>query len=94
MVDIWMLHMMLYPFLTVSVLAVRELMMDRMGRPRNSQKIGNDTCIIDRERFPRLEMMSFLIDKGLPNFITGFVFIYWTSGIVNSVTADTNDSGC
>merc|ERR1711915_421986 len=92
MVDIWMILMMLYPFLTVSLLTCKELVQNSQkiaGKPSKTSSAGRVANnpevflpISDESRI--LKFICFLLDKGLLIFITIFALIYWTCGLVSN----------
>ena len=92
MVDIWMILMMLYPILTVSLLTARELLKNLTSTSVKSHKSSGSSRAANTDVFlsiqnsgdsQYLQIMSFIMNKGLPMFIIGFAIIYWTCGIIN-----------
>ena len=86
MVDIWMILMMLYPILTVSLLTARELLKNLNSTSGKSHKSSGSSRVLSLQNSgdsQYLQIMSFMMDKGLPMFIIGFAIIYWTCGIIN-----------
>ena len=95
MVDIWMICMLLYPFLIVSVLTIKEVVKNgdtavntnstlvfcSEAEKSNSTQIKPKTKETNQKN--TLKILDFILNKGLPSFIIAFIFIYWASGILN-----------
>ena len=81
MVDVWMLFMMFYPFLIVSLYTIKEV----LKKGNDIEKINNDW--IDKNE-KKIKMVSCLLSWGLPLLMSIFVSFYWTVGLVNHFSTD------
>ena len=95
MMDIWMILMMLFPFLIVFLLTIRELFKNRNACRRESQVQSierKDRTVQDTTPvfLPRMVMsntdavqrVNFLLNWGLPVIILLFSFSYWLFGML------------
>ena len=95
MMDIWMILMMLFPFLIIFLLTTRELFKNRNTCRREShvQSIERKVQTVQDTTpsfLPRMEMsntdaihrVNFLLNWGLPVTIFLFSFSYWLFGML------------
>ena len=82
MVDIWMLFMMFYPFLIVSLFTVKEVLKKR----NNKVKSNSGNWIEHNEK--KIRIVSYLLSWGLPVLMSLFIIFYWTVGLVNYFSTD------
>ena len=83
MIDIWMIFMMLYPFLVVCLYTLLEVLKNKKNQIQ-TQKISGDW--IDNQFLLNIRMVKFVhfwLNYGLPIFDISFIIIYWTMGMVN-----------
>jgi hypothetical protein len=80
MVDIWMLFMMCYPFLIVSLYTVREVAKNQNNKVKNN---GCTWLEEDEEDDRKIRNVSYLLNWGLPLFMSIFISLYWTIGMLN-----------
>jgi hypothetical protein len=79
MVDIWILFTMFYPFLSVSLYTIKELL-------KNKVKKVSGSWVEDDER--KIIIVDYLLSWGLPLLMSIFTIIYWTVGLLNYVYPD------
>ena len=82
MVDIWILFMMFYPFLIVSLFAIKEVLKNKKNKV--NEKNGN--WVEQDER--KIRIVAFLLSWGLPLLLSTFTLIYWIVGMQNYVSPD------
>ena len=82
MIDIWMVFMMLYPFLIVCLYAAMELLKNR----KNKVKTSNGDWIDKLDG--KMMLISNLLDFVLPLLLTIFIILYWTVGLFHYITED------
>ena len=82
MVDIWMLFMMFYPFLIVSLFTVKEVLKKRNNEVKNNS--GN--WIEQNEK--NIKIVSYLLSWGLPLLMSICIIFYWTVGLVKYFSTD------
>ena len=85
MVDIWMVFMMFYPFLIVSLYTVREVLKNK------NNKVMNKNCNWieqDEECERKIRMVCYLLNAGLPLLMSMFISLYWTIGLFNYFSPD------
>ena len=85
MVDIWMVFMMFYPFLIVSLYTIREVLKNK------NNKVMNKTCnwIEQNEEGDRkIRIVGYLLNAGLPLLMSMFISLYWTIGLLNYFSPD------
>ena len=82
MIDIWMVFMMLYPFLIVCLYAA----MERFKNIKNKVSTNNGNWI--DKHGGKMMLISNLLDVVLPLLITTFIILYWTVGLVHSSAED------
>ena len=82
MIDIWMIFMMCYPFLIVSLYTVLEVLKNR----KNKIEDNNGNWIEKKER--KIQTVYFLLNWGLPIFIGIFIIFYWIVGLLNQYSAE------
>ena len=81
MIDIWMIFTMMYPFCVVTLYSVMEFLReDDLNKPVLFMR---GTKILRSKK--KIRTVSFLLDYGLPIFVTIFIIIFWTLGIMNTV---------
>ena len=81
MVDIWMIMMMLYPFLTVSLFTVKELL-------KNSKNVNKNSGSWVEQGDRKVGIVSHLLNIVLPLVMGISILIYWTVGLCNYVSPD------
>ena len=79
MVDIWILFMMLYPFLAVVLLTIKENFqpMEINAQPVSGSWVTNHKC--------NTRTNTCLNDWGLTFALFIFIICYWTVGIINLI---------
>ena len=79
MVDIWILTMMLYPFLSVVLLTIKGI----FDNIENNKKQATGSWATKQNWSTRV--ISCLIDWGLNFALLVFIFCYWTAGVISLI---------
>ena len=74
--------MMCYPFLIVSLFAIKEVLKNKNNKVNNK----NSNWVEQDER--KIRIVAFLLSRGLPLLMSTFTMIYWIVGLLKYVSPD------
>ena len=87
MIDVWMIVMMLYPFLVVSLYTVMEVMKNSDNKIQVSK--GPEEWVVREDR--SMKIVTHLLELGLPILMTFFLIVYCALGLQNAAAIHVND---
>ena len=87
MIDLWMIAMMLYPFLAVSLYTLMEVIKNKKIKDCDSKV--SEQWVVEDER--NIKILYLLLDWGLPFLITFFLFVFFILGVANSSAIHATD---
>ena len=87
MIDIWMIVMMLYPFLAVTLYTLMEVIKNKKIKDCASKL--SEEWVVEDDR--NIKILYLLLDWGLPFFMTFFLFLFFTLGVTNSSAIHATD---
>ena len=77
MVDLWLLCLMLYPFIVVILLTLREF----FTKTENKVQIKSNTGSWSDEKGYKIQLVSCVLAWGLPLLVCLFIILYWLTGL-------------